>query len=275
MRGAVIILASALGAVAMTAAPAGAAAPSASIDAIVREKTAAVSIVRTKARKYTAAIANGRLLQAYLAAATDNEGERVKDRIVSSLKALQNRYGLTGFRIMWRDGDLLAEVSPSRATTRGNRASRDPVLKRGLAQDAGVVGTMMQGDTLTYVAAVERNGQKEVVVSIEQDVTAYERVLMHGLADTLYIVIVDDRGNVVSDSTGTATAGQAATFGGFTVDQLRARLRISGSEGSGVLTLDGRMVRVGVQTADGWTLVALDRTPGEDTCIRDDSTPCR
>jgi dihydropteroate synthase len=110
MRGAVIILASALGAVAMTAAPESSAAPVTSLDALLREKTAAVTIVRTKARKYTAALANGRLLQAYLTAATGNEGERIKDRIVSSLKALQNRYGLTTFRIMWRDGDVVAEV---------------------------------------------------------------------------------------------------------------------------------------------------------------------
>jgi hypothetical protein len=275
MRGAVIILASALGAVAMTAAPESSAAPVTSLDALLREKTAAVTIVRTKARKYTAALANGRLLQAYLTAATGNEGERIKDRIVSSLKALQNRYGLTTFRIMWRDGDVVAEVGPEGTGSAARRPNRTPALKKGLAQETGTVGTLINGDTLTYVAAVERSGQKEIVVSIEQDVTAYERVLMHGLADTLYVVIVDDRGNVVSDSSGTATAGQAATFGGLTIDQLRARLRVSGSGGSGIVTLDGRMVRVGVQTADGWTVVAMDHSPGEDTCIRDDGAPCR
>jgi hypothetical protein len=274
MRGARISLASAIGAAAIALGPAHAATPATDIDAVVREKLAAVSIVRTKARKYAMALANGRLLQAYLSASTASEGDRLKARIISSLQSLQNRYGLTGFRIVWRDGDLLAEVGQDAAATAGKAERNRQVLQRALTQDEGDVSTIMSGDTLTYVTAVERNGQKELVLCIEQSIDAYERVLMLGLARTLHIVIVDEKGKVVTDSAGNFAPGTPARIAGLTPDELRARMGITGNEGTGVIAQDGRNLRVSFQSADGWTAYAIEQADETRACLRDQDTPC-
>jgi|GEM_PF-2850300 len=270
MRGAVIILASALGAALAAVTPATAAAPGASIEDIAREKLAAVTLVRSKARRSTAAIANGRLLHAYLSAATTNEAGRVKSRIVSSMKAMQARYGLVHIRILWRDGRRLAE---SGATAKGpgpERAARD-----ALAQDPGNISGAIYGDMIHWTTRTDSEGADDLVVVVGQDLSTYERALLHGLGHAMHVIVINDRGRIVSDSDGTLTPGQPAIIRGLTLDAIRSRLGISGPAGAGAIELDGRPVRVALQSADGWTVIAMDKpVPGPD-CKARTGVPCR
>ncbi len=270
MRGAVIILASALGAAIAAAPPVAAAAPGASIEDIAREKLAAITLVRSKARRYTAAIANGRLLQAYLSAATPNEAERVKARIVSSMKAMQDRHGLTRIRILWRDGRRLAEAG---AADKG--PARERTIRDALAQQPGTLSGTIYGDTLNWVMQVDREGTGELVVAVAQDMSAYERALVHGLGPALHVLVVNEKGKVVSDSEGTITPGQPAMVAGLTLEAVRNRLGIDGPAGAGAIDLDGRPVRIALQSADGWTVVAMDKPVAGAGCGAGREAPCR
>ena len=175
---------------------------------IVQEKAAAIGIVRTKARKYTASLAQGRLFHAYLSASTQSEGDRLKGRILASLKGLQNRYGLNDFTVIGRDGEVFAHIGSQPAATEKRNVKKDPILVAGFAQEAHTVSTLMDDDAVTYIAPVVLNGEREFVISIEQDLSAYEKVLALGLGRSLYVVIIDPAGNVVSDSNGSGAAGK-------------------------------------------------------------------
>lgn len=270
MRGAVIILASALGAAAVAATPVSAAAPGASIEDVAREKLAAVTLVRSKARRYTAAIANGRLLQAYLSAATTAEAERVKTRIVSSMKAMQDRHGLTRIRILWRDGRRLAETG-----TPDKGPGQDRIVKDALAHDPGTISSTLYGDTLNWAAQVDHGGQGELVVSVGQDTAAYERALLHGLGSALQVIVVNDKGKVISGSDGASTPGKPAMIAGLTLEALRKNLGIGGPAGAGVVELDGHPVRIALQSADGWTVIAMDKPAATARCTGSNEAPCR
>lgn len=275
MRGAVIILASALGAAALVPAPVLAAAPRDGIDAVLGEKVAAVTIVRSKARKYTAAIAHGRLLQAYLAAATRNEGERLKERLLAALKTLQHRNGLEGFRILWPSGEVLAELKPPGKPARTTRPSKDIALREGLSQDSNAIDTLLDGDTLNHVASAERDGRKQLIVASLQDSSAYQRALAFGLDARLYIMVVDERDRIVSDSDGSAAPGKPARIAGLTIRQVRERLSVTGPEGRGVIMNEGQPSRIGLRSAVGWTVVAMERPASATPCLRNTDAPCR
>ena len=269
MRGAAIILASALGCAVAAQTPAAAAAPGASIEDIAREKLAAVTLVRSKARRSTAAIANGRLLQAYLSAATTNEAERIKVRIVSSMKAMQQRYGLVRIRILWPDGRGLADTGSADKGPRQNRAVRDVP-----AQEPGKISAAIYGDTMNWTTRADREGAGNLVVEVGQDMSAYERALLHGLGHALYVLVVNERGRVVSDSDGTFTPGQPAIIAGLTLEAIRSRLGINGPAGAGAIELDGRQVRIALQSADGWTVIAMDKPISRASCKASTEVPC-
>lgn len=270
MRGTVIILASALGAAVAAVAPAIAAAPGASIEDIAREKLAAVTLVRTKARRSTAAIANGRLLQAYLSAATTSEAGRVKARIVSSMKAMQERYGLVRIRILWRDGRRLADIGAADKGPGQERALRD-----ALAQEPGKISGAIYGDTINWTTRADREGAGDLVVAVGQDMSAYERALLHGLGHALHVIVINEAGRIVSDSDGTFTPGKPAVIGGLTPEAMRARLGITGPAGAGAIELDGRPVRIAIQSADGWTVIAMDKPVPGTSCKTGNGLPCR
>ncbi len=272
MRGALIKLSAGLClATALPAQPATAS----STEAIVQQKAAAIAIVRTKARKYTASLAQGRLFHAYLSASTQSEGDRLKARIVASLKALQNRYGLNEFTVVGRDGEVFAHIGHEPAAPGKRDLKKDPVLAAGVAQPAQTVATLMDHDAVTYVAPVVRNGELEFVISIEQDLSAYEKVLTLGLGRSLYVVIIDPAGNVVSDSNGSAAAGKKALIAGLTLEELRQQISANGNEGTGVVSRDGHFYNVSFQTVDDWTVVAIEQAPQDATCLRNGNRSCQ
>jgi hypothetical protein len=242
---------------------------------IVQEKAAAIGIVRTKARKYTASLAQGRLFHAYLSASTQSEGDRLKGRIMASLKGLQNRYGLNDFTVIGRDGEVFAHVGSQPTATEKRNVKKDPVLVAGFAQEAHTVSTLMDDDAVTYIAPVVLNGEREFVISIEQDLSAYEKVLALGLGRSLYVVIIDPAGNVVSDSNGSGAAGKKALIAGLTFDELRQQISASGTEGTGVVSKDGKFFNVSFQTVDDWTVVAIEQAPQDATCLRNGNRSCQ
>lgn len=272
MRGALISIAAGILLASISIAAPG---PIPSIQSVAKEKAAAVSIVRQKAKKYAATLAQGRLFNAYLTAATANEGERLKARILTSLKALENQYGLQTFTVIDRAGDLFLHSGKSKPSAEKRNTKKDPALVAGFAADAPAVSTMMEKGSVTYIAPVTRNGQKEFVLSIEQDLTAYEKVLTLGLAKNFYVVIVNAEGDIISDSRGATNAGKQALIAGLTSDQLRTEIQGSANEGTGVVSKDGNLYTVAYQTVDDWTVVAIAQSRPADACLRSGEKTCQ
>ena len=133
----------------------------------------------------------------------------------------------------------------------------------------------MDDDALTYIAPVVLNGEREFVITIEQDLSAYEKVLTLGLGRSLYVVIIDPQGNVVSDSNGSSAAGKKALIAGLTFEELRQQISASGTEGTGVVSKDGRFFNVSFQTVDDWTVVAIEQAPQDAACLRNGNRSCQ
>ena len=241
------------------------------MDALAREKMAAVMLVQTKARKYAAALANGRLMQAYLSAATQPEADRLKLRIIATLKNLQNRYGIEAFRIMWRNGEVFTSIGDAQPTISRRRQE----LAQGLTQKSGAVSMMPGTNSLTFITPVSRDGESELVLSVEQHLSAYERALSHGIQGHMKIMIVDANGRIVTDTSGAARRGDTARIAGMTIDDLRMRLSAGAAEGAGFVLHEGRRLEVSYQSADGWTVIALQTAPDRRPCLRGSSTVCR
>jgi len=273
MRGGWITLAAGFAAAMLAIAPARATAATerVAMDALAREKMAAVMLVRTKARKYAAALANGRLMQAYLSAATQTEAERLKSRIIATLKTLQNRYGIEAFRIIWRNGDVFASIGAAQPPMPRRRQE----LAQGLAQTSGAVSMLLGTDSLTFVTPVSRDGESELVLSVEQHLSAYERVLTHGIPGHMKVMIVDANGRIVTDTSGASRSGDTARIAGMTIDDLRMRLSAGAAEGAGFLLHEGHRLEVSYQSVDGWTVTALQAAPDRTPCLRGSSTSCR
>lgn len=272
MRGALVTLAAGLGLAYLNAASA---AHAGTVEAVVREKAAAIAIVRTRASRYTAALAQGRLFNAYLSASTLSEAERLKSRIVATLGALQHRYGLNEFMVVDREGRLFAHVGAREAVPGKRNLAGNPVLSDAFRQEPRTVATHLARDVVTYVAPVVREGQPAFVIAVAQDLTAYERVLLRGLGKSLYIAILDREGNIISDSAGAADTGRKALIAGLTLEELRRHLSADGNEGTGVVTRAGHDYRVSFQAVEDWTVVAIEQTQDGATCLRNGAGSCR
>lgn len=272
MRGAVISIA---GGLAMACTNWAGPCAASTIQDVAQQKAEAVSIVRGKARKYAISLAQGRLFSAYLTAATQGESDRLKMHIMSSLKALQNKYGMKDFTVVDRVGALFVHVGSNPSVPEKFNIKTTPSLARGFGPDTTAVAAMMDDGNVTYVSPVIHNGEKEFVLSIEQDMSAYERVLSLGLAKSLFVVIIDGAGNVISDSHGSDNAGKKALIAGMTFNALRREINGTQEEGTGVISKDGRLFNVSYQTVDDWTVVAIEQSPSPSTCLRNGTNACQ
>lgn len=269
MRGAFVFVAMMLG-----LGCAGMAAPvsASNIQALVRLKAAAVSIFRSKARNYAATLAQGRLFNAYLNASTQSEGERLRARIGLTFKALENHYGMHDFTVIDRSGELFLHVGKSAEPAGGRNLKTDPVLTAGFAQDERQVAAVMDKDSVTYVSPVTHHGEKEFILSIQQDLSAYDKVLALGLAKSFYVLVVDAKGNVLSDSRGPARQPLAANL---SLDALRKDLGGSAAEGTGIVVSNGALFNISYQTAGDWTVVAVEPVQMSPTCLRTGEHQCQ
>lgn len=272
MRGAVISFASGL-AIACASWPAPVVAST--IQDVAQQKAEAVSIVRGKARKYAISLAQGRLFSAFLTAATQGESDRLKAHITLSLKALEHKYGMREFTVVDRVGGLFVHVGGNDAVPEKFNIKATPALARGFAPGTTGVTALMDDGNVTYVSPVIHNGEKEFVLSIEQDLTAYEKVLTLGLAKSLYVVIIDAAGIVVSDSHGSQNTGKKALIAGMSFDALRKEINGTAEEGTGVISKDGRLFNVSYQTVDDWTVVAIEQSASPETCLRNGKHACQ
>lgn len=276
MRGVGIVLAAGVAAAVMACVPDGMAAPHPTSDlrALATEKAAAVSILRTQAARQTALIANGHLFQAYFRAASASEGERIQRRVANVLEGLGKRYGLTRYVASWPDGKVFASTIPEiRGHENRRKASGLPAQDK-IASKPSVTATRRDTQSVTWTAPVMHDAAPTLVLSVDQDLAAYERVLLHGLAGHLQVLIVDGAGKIVADSTGRAPRGQAAMFDGLTMAELRATIGAGAPEGTGVLTQDGSSRRISYQTVEDWIVVALEQPLPRPTCLASEATPC-
>lgn len=264
MRGAFVFVALALG----LATPSSAS----TVEAVVRQKAAAVSIFRTKARKYAATLAQGRLFNAWLNASTQSEGERLRSRIGLAFKALESHYGMHDFTVVDRSGDLFLHVGKTDAPAAKRNLKTDPILAAGFAQNERQVASVMEKDSVTYVSPVTHQGEKEFVLSIQQDLSAYDKVLSLGLAKPFYVLVVDAKGTVLSDSRGPARKPFTANL---SLDALRKDLGGSATEGTGIVINNGALFNISYQTAGEWTVVAIEPVQTPSTCLRTGERQCQ
>ena len=252
-------------------------APSAAtgIQAVAQEKAAAVSIIKSRAQKYTATLAQGRLFSAYLNASTMSEGARLRTRIGNSFKALESRYGMRDFTVVDRSGELFVHVGPALASSRKRNVKKDPVLSAGFAQPERAVAVVVDQDHVTYASPVMRRGEKEFVLCIEQELSAYDKVLAYGLAKTFYVVVVDKQGRVLSDSRAHPSSSKPSTIEGLTLDEMRNQVGGSLAEGTGRIVTNGTLFNISYQTVGDWTVVAVELLPAPQECLRTGEDKCR
>ena len=252
-------------------------APSAAstIQDIAREKAEAVSIMKGKARKYAISLAQGRLFSAYLAAATASESQRLKERIANSFKALRNKYGMKNFTVVDRSGGEFIHVGSDGDPRKKTNIRSSPAKPNDADHTAPNVASVVGEDNVTYVSPVIHNGEKEFVLSIEQDLSAYEKVLALGLAKSFHIVIIDGKGNIISDNHGSGNAGKKALIAGLSFEALRQEINGNLEEGTGVVSSNGQTFNVSYQTVDDWTVVAIEPSNSPSACLRIGANACQ
>ncbi len=252
-------------------------APSAAtgVQAVAQEKAAAVSIIKSRAQKYTATLAQGRLFSAYLNASTISEGARLRTRIGNSFKALENHYGMRDFSVVDRSGELFVHVGKALPSSSKRNVKKDPVLSAGFAQQERAVAIVMDEGYVTYASPVMRRGEKEFVLCIEQELSAYDKVLAYGLAKNFYVVVVDKRGKVLSDSRPHASGSKPSTIEGLTLEEMRSHVGGNQTEGTGRIVTNGTLFNISYQTVGDWTVVAVEPLSAPQECLRTGEDKCR
>ncbi len=252
-------------------------APSAAtgVQAVAQEKAAAVSIIKSRAQKYTATLAQGRLFSAYLNASTMSEGARLRARIGNSFKALESHYGMRDFTVVDRSGELFVHVGTALTSSGKRNVKKDPVLSAGFAQQERAVAIVVDEGHVSYASPVMRRGEKEFVLCIEQELSAYDKVLAYGLAKTFYVVVVDKHGKILSDSRAHPSGSKPSTIEGLTLDEMRNQLGGSLAEGTGRIVTNGTQSNMSYQTVGDWTVVAVESLPAPQECLRTGDDKCR
>ncbi len=245
------------------------------VQAVAQEKAAAVSIIKSRAQKYTATLAQGRLFSAYLNASTMSEGARLRTRIGNSFKALEGHYGMRDFTVVERSGELFVHVGTELASSSKRNVKKDHVLSAGFAQRERAVAIVMDEGYVTYASPVIRRGEKEFVLCVKQELSAYDKVLAYGLAKTFFVLVVDKHGNVLSDSRAHPSGSKPSTIEGMTLDEMRNHVGGSVAEGTGRIVTNGALFNMSYQKVGDWTVVALEPLPAPQECLRTGDDKCR
>ena len=244
--------------------------------AIAQQKAAAVAIIQLKAQKYTATLARGRLFQAYLNASTLSEGDRVRTRIRSSFKALENQYGMRDFTVTDLTGAVLLHVgkTPPLPPATTPKSKKLPTPAPDLAVDDDMVAMSIAADAITYKSPVTQHGETQFMLSVQQDFSAYEKVLALGLAKSFYVAVLDANGNILSDSLASANSAKPTIAEGLTLELLRKETG-GQDEGTGVIVKDGALFNVSFQNVGDWTVVAIEPISPASTCLRTGANACQ
>jgi hypothetical protein len=224
------------------------------LDALAREKAAAVSILRTKATNQIAMLARDRIFVAYLNASTQGQGARLRARMATMFSTLWGRFGLGEIALVDRAGMLVVRTGNTRSAPGEFDIKRDPVLKAGLAQAPLTAAMVADPDALTYAAPVVWRRQTEFVLSGRQELEVYRKVLARGIPHDRFVVLVDAKGRVLADTREPSGTGKVVV--GLSLDAVRRELKGSNSKGSGEVVRGDARFYVSYARAGDWTIVA-------------------
>lgn len=252
-----------------------------SLQAIAREKAAAVAILRAKAAHEIATMAQGRLFSAYLTATTQGEGLRIKRRIEAAFAVTSKRFGLGEMMLVDRGGAVIAASSSASEGAELNVA-RDPVLKAGFAGEprkASSLLTVKAGDpTLACFAPVVWRGEKEFVLRAKQDFAAYGALLAKHAGAKTFVILADGNGVILSDTRPTIVRPGVKrgpfTIAGLSLKALRGAVKGTATEGFGEVANKMERFAVAYQAVGDWVVVAAQTIAPPHRCPQDGDRLC-
>lgn len=249
------------------------AAPTGDVRALVREKAAAVEILRANAANEVATLAQGRIFTAYLNATTLGEGLRVKKRIEAALGTLDHRFGLGNLAVIDRGGAVLASIPTISATF---DVAKDPALKAGFALAPRKSSWLLGGGKsyLTHVSPVVWRGQHEFVLRAQQDFAAYRKILARDVPSNRFVVLLDDKGEILCDTRGPGSNGRALKLAGLNLDAVRRAVKGTADEGQGDVTSGNERFAVGYQAVGTWTVAVVEPMPTPRRCPKNGARLC-
>jgi len=250
---------------------------------LAREKAAAVGLMQGDAARAVVRLAQGRLFTAYLEATTQGEGARLTARINQAFVSMAGHFGLREFELIDRSGAVVARVVMHEAVA-GTKfdMGQEPMLAAGFAQKARSVKSSpmrrpgASGWTISHVAPVGWHGQTEFVLRVQQDGTAYRRILALGADAKRYVVLADQDGRILSDSR-PGTQGDdkpALTIAGQSLQSLRRSLKGTAEEGSGKVGPRNKQFNVSYRAVGRWTVVAVEPIAAPRNCPKGGERLC-
>jgi hypothetical protein len=250
-----------------------------SVRALVREKAAAVAIMRDKARRHIGILAQDRVFGAFLNASTQSEGLRVKARIEAAFGALNSRFGLRNIQLIARDGLVVARTAASEPAPLSG-----PALAAAFELQAMSVSTRLLGAgetaglAIAHLAPVVWRGNREFVLRGEQSLGAYRNVLKAGVGAGRYVALIDEGRTILSEAGKNPAAAAAASgkfsLAGYSLEALRRALKGSAKEGYGEISSAGTRLAVGYQAVGPWTVVAVETAPIPHRCPENGARIC-
>lgn len=241
------------------------------IDALAKEKAAAVALLKARAAKEVATLAQDRSFGAYLTAATLGEGARLKARITAIVATLKGRFGIDGVQIADRAGDLLVSLGSSDKSTDRLDPKRDAVLLAGFAQPARSAATLTQPTALVHASPVVWREQAEFVLSASQSFASYRTVLARGVAKSRFVVLANEKGAVLAD---TRPGTNTKVLGSLTLDALRRALKGSAKAGAGEVADGSDHYNVSYLAVGEWTVIAAEPAKPPRRCSKDGTRLC-
>ena len=268
MRG-VLVLLPAMLSLALTFSARADDAPFDAVDALAKEKVAAVDLLRQRAERQVALAAGDRLFAAYLNAATIGEGQRLQPRIAALLNSLVSRYGIREVAVTDRAGAFLARAGNVDRTIAAQNPETDPLLLAGFAAAPRRTETLQNARGLHLVAPVFYRDRSEYVIDARQDFSSYHAVLSHGLTPDRFVVLTNAKGVILADGGNGATGG-TVIVAKLTLDAIRK----AAPGGHGEVVASGLRYRVSYRPVGDWIIVAVERAPAPRRCHAEGARLC-
>jgi len=242
------------------------------IRALAREKAAAVAILKHKAANQVATLVNDRVFVAYLNATTQGEGARIRTRMSAMLTTLVDRFGVREAVLVDRSGELVVRAGKGDAAA--SDIAGDPSVKARFAQNQTGVATTVARGGLTHAAPVVWRDQAEFVLRVRQSLDAYRKALRRGVDDARFVVLLDEKGAVLSDTRVASVGGRDRPVAGLTLDGLRKAVKGTPNEGAGEVTRGSDRYKISYEAVDSWTVVAVETSQVAAKCTKGAKPPC-
>ena len=241
------------------------------VRALAREKAAAVAILKHKTARQVATLVNDRVFAAYLNATTQGEGARIRARMSAMLTALIDRFGVREAALVDRSGELIVRAGKGDASD----VAGDPNVKAAFAQNQPGATTTVARGGLTHAAPVVWREQTEFVLRTRQSLDAYRKALRRGVDGARFVLLLDDKGAVLSDTRAASSGGRDKLLAGKSLDRIRKAVKGSLKEGAGEVARGADRYKISYEAVGSWTVLAVEPvTQAAVKCAKGAKPPC-